>query len=171
MLTRSASRWMNNNKKYFIRVCQKRYTLPKEQDRIYYQVILSWEKSEETWQRRLGETCSHDQVFKVGGEASTNTKCQPLQFWRIGCTGETSDYCSTRSSKIIVLEYKNQRTQIFGKLCYKKWVGEEEAAQAGQWISWERLRREKVKGFNCSCTTLQWDRCVCQVRRWKYLHY
>ena len=29
-----------------------------------------------------------------------------------------------------VLEYKNQRKQIFGKLCYKKWVGEEEVAQA-----------------------------------------
>ena len=33
--------------------------------------------------------------------------------------------------RVCVLEYKNQRKQIFGKLRYKKWVGEEEAAQAG----------------------------------------
>jgi hypothetical protein len=55
-----------------------------------------------------------------------------LQFWQIGCTGETrSKSRSTRSSKIIVLEYKDQRKRIFGKLCYEKWVGKEEAAQAG----------------------------------------
>jgi len=30
-----------------------------------------------------------------------------------------------------VLEYKNQRKRVFRKLCYEKWVGEEEAAQAG----------------------------------------
>ena len=33
--------------------------------------------------------------------------------------------------RISVLEYKNQRKQIFGKHCYKKWVGEEEVAWAG----------------------------------------
>ena len=54
-----------------------------------------------------------------------------MQFRQIGCTGETSKSCPIRSSKIIALESKNQRKRIFRKLHYKKWVGEEEAAQAG----------------------------------------
>ena len=33
--------------------------------------------------------------------------------------------------RVIVLDYKNQRKQIFGKLRYEKLVGEEEVAQAG----------------------------------------
>ena len=47
-----------------------------------------------------------------------------------------------------VLEYKSQRKQIFGKLCYKKWLGEEEVAQARAMNQLENVTKgEKSKNL------------------------